>query len=57
MFEAQSAVRSFITDACKNNLDLSDLLIAFGAQSSGCEAVLTFSKKAAKSNLVTLLAK
>ncbi|MEI6757805.1 MAG: type II toxin-antitoxin system VapC family toxin [Chlorobium sp.] len=56
-FDAQSAVSSFISDARKNNFDLSDLLIAFDAVSSGCEEVLTFDKKAAKSDLFTLLLK
>ncbi|ACF43542.1 PIN domain-containing protein [Pelodictyon phaeoclathratiforme] len=55
VFDAQSAVSSFIADARKNNLDLSDLLIAFDAVSSGCEQVLTFDKKAAKSDLFALL--
>ncbi len=55
VFEAQPAVRSFIADGRKNNLDLSDLLIGFAARSSGCEAVLTFDKKAAQSDLFTLL--
>jgi len=54
-FDAQSAVRSFLTDARKNSYDLSDLLIAFDASLSGCEEMLTFDKKAAKSALFTLL--
>ncbi len=57
VFDAQSAVRSFISDARKNDLDLSDLLIAFDAVSSGCEQVITFDKKAAKSDFFILLSK
>ena len=56
VFDAQSAIRSFIADARKNNLDLSDLLIACDAVSFGCEQVLTFDKKAARSDLFLLLA-
>jgi len=55
LFDAQASVRSFISDARHNNLDLSDLLIAFDAAVSGCEQVLTFDKKAAKSSLFELL--
>ncbi|WP_076789233.1 PIN domain-containing protein [Chlorobium sp. KB01] len=55
LFDSQASVRSFISDARHNNLDLSDLLIAFDAAVSGCEQVLTFDKKAAKSSLFELL--
>jgi predicted nucleic-acid-binding protein len=56
VFDAPSAVRSFVAEARKNNLDLSDLLIACDIVSSGCEQVLTFDKKAAGSDLFALLA-
>ena len=47
-FEHQSALQQF-TNACRgNNYDLSDLLIAHSAKTQGCEAVLTFDKKASK---------
>jgi len=54
-FDGQPAVRRFIVEARNNNLDLSDLLIACDAALSGCDKVLTFDKKAAKSELFTLL--
>lgn len=55
VFDSQSAIRSFVYEAQKNNFDLSDLLIAFDAAASGCEQVVTFDKKAAKSSLFELL--
>ncbi len=54
-FDGQPAIRRFIAEARNNNLDLSDLLIACDAELSGCDKVLTFDKKAAKSELFTLL--
>jgi len=56
-FDGQSAVRRFIAEARNNNLDLSDLLIACDSTLSGCDKVLTFDKKVAKSELFTLLEK
>lgn len=56
-FDGQPAVRRFIAEARNNNLELSDLLIACDAALSGCDKVLTFDKKAAKSSLFTLLEK
>lgn len=55
-FEAQPAVRRFIVSARKSKIDLSDLLIAASAQSTGCDAVLTFDKAASKSQLFELIA-
>lgn len=57
VFDDQPAVRSFISTARKKNIDLSDLLIALDTLSSGCDSVLTFDKRAAKSDLFTLLEK
>jgi predicted nucleic-acid-binding protein len=54
-FEKQPSIRSYINAAYETNNDLSDLLIAYSAKSSGCNAVLTFDKKAAKHNLFKLL--
>ncbi len=45
-FEAQSAIRSFVSSARENKADLSDLLIAHSARFAGCECVLTFDKRA-----------
>ena len=57
VFDDQPAVRSFLSIARKNNIDLSDLLISLDTLSSGCDSVLTFDKKAAKSDFFTLLEK
>ena len=54
-FEAQSAIRSFISSARENKTDLSDLLIAHCAKYSGCDSVVTFDKRAAKFELFELL--
>ena len=54
-FEAQSAIRSFISSARENKTDLSDLLIAYCAKYSGCDSVVTFDKRAAKFELFELL--
>jgi predicted nucleic-acid-binding protein len=47
-FEGQSAIRNWMHAARESNADLSDLLIAYHAQSKGCDRVLTFDKKAVK---------
>lgn len=54
-FEAQSAIRSFISSARENKTDLSDLLIAHYAKYSGCDSVITFDKRASKLGLFELL--
>ena len=54
-FEAQSAIRSFISSARENKTDLSDLLIAHCAKYSGCDSVITFDKRASKLGLFELL--
>ncbi len=55
-FDAQEDLRECITDARLNTFDLPDLLIAHNAVGAGeCEHVLTFDKKAAKSQLFLLL--
>jgi len=50
-FEAQSAISNAISQARKTRMDLSDLLIAHSARSSGCEYVLTFDRRASNSEL------
>ena len=50
-FEAQPAILNAISQARKTRMDLSDLLIAHSARSSGCESVLTFDKRASDSEL------
>ena len=54
-FEAQSTVLSFVLSAHNSRTDLSDLLIACSAKSSGCEHVITFDKQAASHELFELL--
>ena len=54
-FEAQSAIRSFLSSARENKTDLSDLLIAHCAKYSGCDSVITFDKRASKLGLFKLL--
>jgi len=54
-FEHQSALQQFTHFAQNNNYDLSDLIIAYSAKEQGCESVLTFDKKASKSDLFELM--
>jgi predicted nucleic-acid-binding protein len=54
-FDQQPAIQQFIHSAQGNKYDLSDLLIAHSAKINGCEAVLTFDKKASKFNLFELV--
>jgi predicted nucleic-acid-binding protein len=50
-FEAQSAIRSFVSSARENKTDLSDLLIAHSAKVAGCKCVITFDKTASNFEL------
>lgn len=50
-FEQPSTVQKLCHSAATNKHDLSDLLIAYSAINQGCESVLTFDKKASKSDL------
>ena len=52
--ENQLALQQFIKSAQGNNFDLSDLLIAQSAKAKGCNSIITFDKKASKSNLFEL---
>ena len=54
-FEHQSALQQFANAAQGNNYDLSDLLIAHSATEQGCEAVITFDKKASNFKLFELV--
>ena len=54
-FEAQAALKRFLIEAPAKNADLADILIACSAKQSGCETVLSFDKKAAKSGVFELL--
>lgn len=54
-FESQPSVRRFIREARDSRLDLPDLLIACLAQAAGCEYVVTFDRRAARSDLFELI--
>ncbi|RLC03380.1 MAG: VapC toxin family PIN domain ribonuclease [Deltaproteobacteria bacterium] len=54
-FDQQPTIPQLIQSAKGNKYDLSDLLIAHSAKINGCEAVLTFDKKASKFNLFELV--
>ena len=47
-FEKPNVLQRLLDEGRKSTADLSDLLIALAAQSSGCSSGLTFDKKAAK---------
>lgn len=47
-FEQREAVRKMVLYARDNAVDLSDALIAQSTRAQGCEAILTFDKKAAR---------
>jgi predicted nucleic-acid-binding protein len=47
-FEHRAAVQRMLASAAKNAGDLPDLLIAETARQAGCEATLTFDRKAAR---------
>lgn len=53
-FDQQPALQQLVHVAQGNTYDLSDLLIAHSAKVNGCEAVITFDKKASKFNLFEL---
>jgi predicted nucleic-acid-binding protein len=54
-FENQVVIQRFVFSARETKIDLSDLLIAHSAKISGCESVLTFDKRASKSELFELI--
>jgi len=54
-FDQQSALQQLVHSAQGNKYDLSDLLIAHSAKVNGCEAVVTFDKKASKFKLFELV--
>ncbi len=53
--EALPVIQAFVSTAHRSKIDLPDLLIGHSAELLGCDRVLTFDKKAAKSNLFELL--
>jgi len=54
-FEHQSVLQHFLKNAQENKYDLPDLLIAHSADEQGCEAVITFDKKASRHHLFELV--
>ncbi len=54
-FEQLNTLQQFIRNSEKYDYDLSDLLIAHVAASNKCQSVLTFDKKAARSELFELV--
>ena len=54
-FENLTIVQNFISEAQQSKFDLSYLLISHSANIKGCEAVLTFDKKAAKYKIFELI--
>jgi predicted nucleic-acid-binding protein len=55
-FEQRPAVQAMLATVMANSMDLPDALIAQSALKGGCERVLTFDKKAARSDGFELLA-
>lgn len=58
VFEARTILQAFVSTAASlsSKTDLADLLIGLAARFAGCDAVLTFDKQAAKSDLFELIA-
>ena len=54
-FETPAVLQGFMTTARETTVELPDLLIAHSARRSGCESVVTFDKRAAKSEFFELL--
>ncbi len=54
-FEQRDAVQATLAMATTHCVDLPDMLIAQSARKSGCEQVLTFDRKAARSDVFELL--
>jgi predicted nucleic-acid-binding protein len=55
LFESEAIIQNFIVSTHNTNFDLSDLLIAHTANSSGCESTITFDKRASKFKYLELL--
>ena len=53
--EEHERVADLCRIAVKQDLDLADLLIGLTSRDKGCETTLTFDKKAAKSDLFTII--
>jgi len=55
-FEDVQVLQNLLEEGRKSRVDLSDLLIAFAAQSRGCSEGITFDKSASKFSFFRLLA-
>lgn len=53
-FEHQPSLQQLVNDEQAGKYELSDLLIAYSAKEQGCQSVITFDKKASKSDLFEL---
>ena len=54
-FESKKVLRDFISLSRKTEIDLPDMLIAASAADSGCDHVLTFDRKAAKTAFFVII--
>jgi len=54
-FEAEHVIEKLLNDGARYKADLADILIAHSAAAKGCEACLTFDKKAAAHPFFELL--
>ncbi|HMO50179.1 MAG TPA: type II toxin-antitoxin system VapC family toxin [Kiritimatiellia bacterium] len=54
-FEADRVIEGLLNDGPKYNTDLADILIGHAAETSGCDAVITFDKGAAKLPFFSIL--
>ena len=54
-FESDRVMEQLLSSGRKIKLDLSDLLIAYSAENSGCDTVLTFDRKASRLSLFQLV--
>ncbi len=54
-FETLATIQGFVSSARGTNMDLTDILIGHSAKLSGCECIITFDKKASKSEWFELL--
>jgi predicted nucleic-acid-binding protein len=54
-FEGDPAVQRLLLEGRTSSADLADLILGYTALACGCQAVITFDKKAAKSPMFRLL--
>jgi predicted nucleic-acid-binding protein len=54
-FEAPDILQGWIASARESKVDLSDLLVAHSAIQLGCESLITFDRRAARSEFFEVL--